>query len=120
MILSMETSHNNGEQDRRSMKQLETTVRLFRYNNDICYVNNINAVFKSFRCPNCDTFFNKPYIWSIIKRHAVIVLKCCTQRTFIKFEKLSLINWALLELRTLVSRNCLKNWLFSIFNRFVI
>ena len=37
------------------------TVRLLRYNNHICYVNNINAIFQSFRCPNCDTFFNRTF-----------------------------------------------------------
>ena len=46
-----------GELARRSVQKYENTVRLQRYNNHICYVNNINAVFQSFRCPNCDTFF---------------------------------------------------------------
>ena len=45
-----------GELARRSVQKYENTVRLLRYNNHICYVNNINAVFQSFRCPNCDTF----------------------------------------------------------------
>ena len=34
-------------------------MRLLRYNNHISYVNSNNAVFQSFRWPNCDTFFNK-------------------------------------------------------------
>ena len=50
-----------GELARRSVQKYENTVRLLRYNNHICYVNNINAVFQSFRCPNCDTFFNKTF-----------------------------------------------------------
>ena len=50
-----------GELARRSVQKYENTVRLLRYNNHICYVNNINAVFQSFRCPNCDTFFNRPF-----------------------------------------------------------
>ena len=50
-----------GELARRSVQNYENTVRLLRYNNHICYVNNINAVFQSFRCPNCDTFFNKAF-----------------------------------------------------------
>ena len=41
------------------LAKYENTVRLLRYKNHICYVNNINAVFQSFRCPNCDTFFNR-------------------------------------------------------------
>ena len=48
-----------GELARRSVQKYENTVRVLRYNNYICYVNNINAVFQYFRCPICDTFFNR-------------------------------------------------------------
>ena len=41
-------------------------MRLLRYNNHKCYLNNINAVFQSFRYPNCDTFFTKTII---LERH---------------------------------------------------
>ena len=34
-------------------------MRQLRYNNHICYVININSVFQSFLCRNCDTFFNR-------------------------------------------------------------
>ena len=34
-----------GELARRSMQKYNNTVRLLRYNNHICYVSNINAVF---------------------------------------------------------------------------
>ena len=34
-----------GELARRSVQKYENTVRLLRYNNHICYVNNIDAVF---------------------------------------------------------------------------
>ena len=50
-----------GEIDRRSVQKYDNTVRLLRYNNHICYVSNINAVFQSFRCPKCDTFFNRTF-----------------------------------------------------------
>ena len=50
-----------GELARRSVQKYENTVRLLRYNNNICYVNNINAVFQAFHCPNCDTFFNRTF-----------------------------------------------------------
>ena len=30
-----------------------------RYNNHICYVDDINKFFKRFRCPNCDTFIRR-------------------------------------------------------------
>ena len=49
------------------------TVQLLRYNNHICYVNNINAVFQSFRCPNCDTFLNRTIN---LERH----LTTCSER----------------------------------------
>ena len=62
-----------GELARRSVQKYENTVRLLRYNNHICYVNNINAVFQAFRCPNCDTFFNRTFN---LERH----LTTCSER----------------------------------------
>ena len=50
-----------GELARRCMQKYNNTVRLLRYSNHICYVNNINVVFQSFRCPNCDTFFSRTF-----------------------------------------------------------
>ena len=50
-----------GELARRSLQKYDNTVKLLRYNNHICYVSNIIAVFQSFRCPNCDTFFNRTF-----------------------------------------------------------
>ena len=50
-----------GELARRSVQKYERAVQLLRYNNHICYVNNINAVFQSFRCPNFDTFFTRTF-----------------------------------------------------------
>ena len=46
-----------GELARRSMQKYENTVRLLIYDNHICYVNNLNGVFQSFRSPKCATFF---------------------------------------------------------------
>ena len=48
-----------GELARRSSQKYENSVKLLRYNNHICYVNNINALFKAFQCATCDTFFSK-------------------------------------------------------------
>ena len=62
-----------GELARRSVQKYENTVRLLRYNNHICYANNINAVFRDFCCPNCDTFFNKTFN---LERH----LTTCSER----------------------------------------
>ena len=62
-----------GELARRSVQNYDNTVRLLRYNNHICYVSNINAVIQSFRCPNCDTFFNRTFN---LERH----LTTCSER----------------------------------------
>ena len=62
-----------GEIARRSVKKYEKTVRLLRYNNHICYVNNINAVFQSLHCPDCDTFFSIAFN---LQRH----LTTCSER----------------------------------------
>ena len=48
-----------GELCRRRIQKNEKNVELLRYNNHICYVNNISALFKAFRCTTCDTFFSK-------------------------------------------------------------
>ena len=53
--------NNIGELARRSVQKYENTVQLLRYNNHIWYVNNMNAVFHFFRCPNCDTFSNRTF-----------------------------------------------------------
>ena len=50
-----------GELARRSVQKYDNTVRLLRYNNHMFYLSNIIAVFQSFRCPNCDTFFNRTF-----------------------------------------------------------
>ena len=62
-----------GQLARRSVQKFENTVRLLRYNNHIGYVNNINAVFQSFRCPNYDTFFSRTFN---LERH----LTTCSER----------------------------------------
>ena len=57
-----------GELCRRSIQKYEKSVKLLRYNNHICYVNNINALFKDFRCTTCDTFFSNT---GNLERHLV-------------------------------------------------
>ena len=57
-----------GEIERRSNQKFEKSVKLLRYNNHNCYVNNINALFKAFRCITCDTFFSKT---GNLERHLV-------------------------------------------------
>ena len=48
-----------GELARRSIQKYENSVKLLRYNNHICYVDNNNTLFKAFPCTTCDTFFSK-------------------------------------------------------------
>ena len=62
-----------GEFARRNAQKYENTVRLLRYSNHKCYVNNINAVFRSFRCPTCDILFNRTFH---LERH----LTTCIER----------------------------------------
>ena len=57
-----------GELARRSIKKFENIVQLIRYNMHICYVENINALFKAFRCSTCDTYFQKT---GNLERHLV-------------------------------------------------
>ena len=71
-----------GELCRRSIQKYEKSVKLLRYNNQICYVNKINALLKAFRCTTCDKFFSKTgnleQLWLLV----VIVLNIFTQRKF--------------------------------------
>ena len=57
-----------GELARRSIKKYEKSVQLTRYNSHICYVDNIHALFKAFRCPTCDTYCQKT---GNLERHLV-------------------------------------------------
>ena len=57
-----------GELCRRSIQTYEKSVKFLRYNSRICYVNNINALFKAFRCATCDTFFSQT---GNLERHLV-------------------------------------------------
>ena len=48
-----------GELARRSNKKYEKNVQVIRYKSHICYVDNIHAFYKVFRCTTCDTYFKK-------------------------------------------------------------
>ena len=62
-----------GELVRRSVERYDENIKLLRYNNHICYVNDINKFFKKFRCPSCDVFFSHS---GHFNRH----LKTCKER----------------------------------------
>ena len=57
-----------GELARRSIKKYEKNVQLIIYNSHICYVDNIQALFKACRCPTCDIYFQKT---GNLERHLV-------------------------------------------------
>ena len=57
----------------RSVEMYEKNINLLRYNNHICYVDDINTFFKRFLCPSCDTFIK--YV-SNFNRH----VKSCKDR----------------------------------------
>ena len=48
-----------GELARRGVEMYDKNINLLRYNNHICYVDDINTFIKRFRCPSCDTFIQK-------------------------------------------------------------
>ena len=69
-----------GELARISIQKFEKSVKILRYNNHICYVDNINALFKAFRCTTCDTFFSTT---GNLERHLVI----CSDRVKHNYQK---------------------------------
>ena len=97
-----------GEPAGRSVQKYENTVRLLRYNNQICYENNINAVFQHFCCPNCDNFFNR--IINLEQHLATCserVKNVCPRNVY-KSEKLSLTSWTLSVSCTRVNKKSSK------------
>ena len=59
LVYDIEVSENGivGELAQRSLQRFNSTATLLRYNNHICYVTDVNKVFKAFCCPTCDKFF---------------------------------------------------------------
>ena len=57
-----------GELARRTIKKYEKSVLLIQYYSHICYVDNVHALFNAFRCPTCDTCFQKT---GNLERHLV-------------------------------------------------
>ena len=61
LVYDIEVSENGivGELAQRSLQRFNSTTTLLRYNNHICYVTDVNKVFKAFRCPTYDKFFRR-------------------------------------------------------------
>ena len=85
LLFDIDTVDGNiiGELARRSVQKYDKTVRLLRYNNHICYVSNIKVVFQSFRCPNCDSFFNRTFK---LERH---LTTCSERKKYLSEERIS-------------------------------
>ena len=62
-----------GELARKSIQKFEKSVKLLRYNNQICYVSDMNSFCKSFRCSTSDTIFSKT---GNLERHLIT----CSER----------------------------------------
>ena len=48
-----------GESGRRSIGKFDKTAKLMLFNNHLIYTNDIDNLFKCFRCPSCDGLFNR-------------------------------------------------------------
>ena len=108
-----------GELARRSTEMYEININLLRYNNHICYVNDINTFFKQFRCPNCDTFIKRAGSFHRRVKSCRVKIGYITffRRVLAHWEKLCSINLTVLELDVRKVRNCLKTWLYLISNQ---
>ena len=108
-----------GELARRSIQKFEKSVRLLRYNNHICYVGDMNSLFKSFRCSTCDTIFPKT---GNLERHLIT----CSERVKHIYPKNvyqlreTLKSWILLIFNSERIRSCLKTGPFLISNPFAL
>ena len=100
------------------LKCMRKNINFLRYNNHICYVDDINTFFKRFRCPSCDTFIQK---MGNFNRH-VKTCKDRVQHIYLKSVytlRPYLINLTDLEFLTTMIKNCSKTWLFLTLNRYV-
>ena len=102
---------------RRSLQKFEKSVKLLRYNNHICYVDDMNSLFKSFRCSRCDTIFSKT---GNLERHLIT----CSERVKHIYPKNvyqlreALKSCMLSILHSERIRSCLKTWPIVISNPF--
>ena len=88
-------TNNNGELAGRSVI-CGICMRVLRYDNRLFYENTTNAVFQSFRCLSCDTFFN---ITILLERHSTGRSerdKWSVRETYIKSQNLSMTSWTFL------------------------
>ena len=108
-----------GELCRRSIQKYEKSVKLLRYNNHNCDVNNINELFKAFRCTTCDPFFSKTVNLEGQLLLVVIVLNIFTQRMFTNWEKRFLKSWMHSISHIEMSKNCSRTCRYLTLSPFV-
>ena len=108
-----------GELARRSIQKFEKSVKLLRYNNHNCYVTNINALFKAFRCTTCDIFFSK---MGNLEQHLVT----CSDRVehiypkmFTNWQKRFLKSWMHSTCQIEMTKNCSRSWQYLTLSSFL-
>ena len=77
---------------RRSVGKYSNAVRPLRYNSQICFVSNINSLFKGIVVHRVTSSSIELVTWSNIWPLAGKMLIMCFQKTFIKSEKNCLTN----------------------------
>ena len=101
---------------RKSVGEQSNSVRLLGYNSQICYVFEEYELFKAYRCPQCDTFFNTVLI---LERY---LTTCCqratyeNRRTCVSSVKLSLTDLTDLVSLIQTTKDSLTTWHFLILN----
>ena len=93
-----------GELARRSIKKFEKNVQLIRLKGHFCYVGNNNTLFKAFRCPTCDIYFQNT---GNLERHLVRCSERVKQRMCINSMKGFLISLTRSVSNTQMIRNSL-------------
>ena len=109
-----------GELVRRSVGKHSNTLLLLRYNSQNCYISNINALFKAYRCLTCDEFIKSVHR---LEQHLTTFkrkqLNMFFQRIYINCEKRFLTK----KIRSIslnpMTKSSLGTWQYSILNQFV-
>ena len=88
---------------RRNVGKLSNIFRLIPFNSDLCYIFDTKKLFKAYRCPSCDTFFNRT---PKLERH----LTTCTDIvTHVYLKNVFRLRETLFDKLDLVGIVCLNN-----------
>ena len=108
-----------GQLCRRSIQKYEKSVKLLRYNNHICYVNNIKTLFKKFQCTTFDIFFSKR---GNLERHLVTCsdrVKHIYPKDVYEPRETLLKSWMHSTSYIEMSKNCSRIWQYWTLSLFV-